>query len=279
MMLELEYRGGVRDFPFPYDIKTNEPNLHIIDYVICRQKYPTLIHPDIRKSSTKTIRDSISRIVYFINRLAEQEYVDPETNKRKVGVHYLQATFEGNMNPIIHALRTGNGDPESAWKEASIELYVKAWRSFYRFLSMTHVEHVMYMPDTIVYERKRDIDNNFFSHTAVSHAHKGEIETAIDLNNKEFSDDYCDSVLSMEDFWALYAFLYEDDPVYSAMLFAQTTTLLRASALISDFTFIPTSLNSNFLTYPQVERSEKLYKQPIYYVKKGGKKDKRLWWH
>ena len=226
MMLELEYRGGVRDFPFPYDIKTNEPNLHIIDYVICRQKYPTLIHPDIRKSSTKTIRDSISRIVYFINRLAEQEYVDPETNKRKVGVHYLQATFEGNMNPIIHALRTGNGDPESAWKEASIELYVKAWRSFYRFLSMTHVEHVMYMPDTIVYERKRDIDNNFFSHTAVSHAHKGEIETAIDLNNKEFSDDYCDSVLSMEDFWALYAFLYEDDPVYSAMLFAQTTTLL-----------------------------------------------------
>ncbi|GFD81715.1 MAG: site-specific integrase [Pseudomonadota bacterium] len=274
MTIELEYRGGVRDFPFPYDVETNEPNLHIIDYVIFRQKYPKRIHPQYRKASAKTIRDSISRIVFFINRLAEQKIEDPETGESTIGVHYLRATFNDNMEPIINALRNGNGDPDAAWKEASIEQYVKAWRSFYRFLTLTHVEHMMHMPDTISFEGKNDIDNNFLSHTAVSHTYRGEIETAIDSNNKEFSDDYCDSVLSMDDFWSLYAFLYEDDPVYSAMLFAQTTTLLRASALINDFTLTPTALNKNFLTYPQVERNEELYKQPIFYVKKGGKKGK-----
>ena len=175
MTIELEYRGGVRDFPFPYDVETNEPNLHIIDYVIFRQKYPKRIHPQYRKASAKTIRDSISRIVFFINRLAEQKIEDPETGESTIGVHYLRATFNDNMEPIINALRNGNGDPDAAWKEASIEQYVKAWRSFYRFLTLTHVEHMMHMPDTISFEGKNDIDNNFLSHTAVSHTYRGEI--------------------------------------------------------------------------------------------------------
>lgn len=273
MKIELERRKGKRSVPIAYDAESNELNIHLLDFAIYRKKHPKYIHKDLRKANDKTTSDSVGRVAFLINKLNEQEY--KVNGKIFVGVHYLRATYEDNMEPIRDALRNGGGDPDAAWKESSLQEYVKAWRAFYRFLTATGVEHYMDMPDTIEYENKRDQETNLLSHTNASeYAYKGETETAVDQNAIEFKDDFYDDVISMEMFWDLYAYLYGIDPVYAVMACCQVTSLLRVSALVRDFPIAPTPLNPSFLTYPQIERQPQIKKQKITYISKGGKKKK-----
>ena len=207
MMIELEHRDGT-GIPIPYNVETNEVDIHFLDFLVFKKKYAKFIHHTLKNASVQTILNDSQRVKYFINLLAEQKYKDHKGNEM-IGVHYCSAQYESNMKPIIALLRTRE------WKEESIEQYVKSWRNFYRFLTVSGVEHNMLMPDTIEVERHGDQDDNFLSHTNYGESYKGEKETAIDEKNKEFKDDYVNSIISMTDFWKIYKHLCEVDEVYA----------------------------------------------------------------
>lgn len=262
MMIELEHRDGT-DIPIPYNVNTNEVNTHLMDYLVFRKTYAKFIHPKLRNARPKTINNDAQRIKYLINLLAQQKYV--VEGFTKVGIHYCSATYDANMVPIIESFRTRD------WEEESIEQYVKSWRNFYRYLTVVGVDHVMFMPDTIETERRKDQDGNFLSHTNYEEAYIGEKETAIEHRNKKFKDDYVDSVISMTDFWRLYANLHAQDEVYAVMAYCELATLLRVEALVRDFPLTPTRLNPDFKPYAVIERQE-FHVQDIHYIAKGGGK-------
>ena len=262
MMIELEHRDST-GIPIPYSVDTNEVNTNLLDYLVFRKKYAKFIHGTLRNASKLTLNNDAQRIKYLINLLAQQKYKDPE-GIIKVGIHYCSATYEGNMVPIIEGLRA------TEWKEESIEQYARSWRNFYRFLTATGVDHVMFMPDTVKVENPRDQDDNFLSHTNYQNNYKGEKETAIDEKNKTFKDDYVDSVISMADFWRLYENLYAQDEVYAVMAYCEFATLLRVEALVRDFPLAQNTLNPNFKPYAVAEL-EGIRIQDLHYIAKGGK--------
>ncbi|WP_339771499.1 site-specific integrase [uncultured Paraglaciecola sp.] len=262
MMIELEHRDGT-DVPIPYNVDTNDVNTHLMDYFIYRKKYAKFIHHTLRNVSPKTINNDAQRIKYLINLLSQQKYVDQKITK--VGIHYCSARYETNMVPIIDGLRTAE------WEEESIEQYVKSWRNFYRYLTVAGIDHLMYMPDTVQVSMRKDQDDNFLSHTSYDNNYAGEKETAIESRNKKFKDDYVDSVISMADFWRLYANLHAQDEVYAVMAYCEFATLLRVEALVRDFPLIPNSLNPNFKPYALMERQDTRI-QDLNYIAKGGRK-------
>ena len=266
MMIELEHRDGT-GIPIPYNVETNEVDIHFLDFLVFKKKYAKFIHHTLKNASDQTILNDSQRVKYFINLLAEQKYKDHKGNEM-IGVHYCSAQYESNMKPIIALLRTRE------WKEESIEQYVKSWRNFYRFLTVSGVEHNMLMPDTIEVERHEDQDDNFLSHTNYGKSYKGEKETAIDEKHKEFKDDYVNSIISMTDFWKIYKYLCEVDEVYAVMAFCEFATLLRVSGLVHHFPLTRNKLNPHFKPYAVAERIAKndgIRMQDLNYVAKGGK--------
>jgi site-specific recombinase XerD len=261
-MIELEHRDG-SNIPIPYDVDTNEVNKHLMDYLLYRKKYAKFIHHTLRNIGPATINHEAQRIMYLINILSYQKYVDQ--NVTKVGIHYCSARYENNMVPIVDGMRNAE------WAEVSIEQYVRSWRNFYRYLTVAGIEHVMYMPDTIETTVRRDQDDNFLSHTSLNFNYYGEKETAVDDSKKHFKDTYEDSIISMADFWRLYASLHAQDEVYAVMAYVEFATLLRVEALVRDFPLVPTLLNPDFKQYAVMKLSEKLI-QDLHYTAKGGAK-------
>jgi hypothetical protein len=248
------------EFPIVFDQKSHVPDTLILRYAISKHQYPNIISDRLTKRcSKKTVVDAVQRISYLINQLAIQKQTDEST-----GVHYLAATYHGNMEPLIRAMRY-KGD----WGGESIEQYVKAWRQFYRFLTQQGVEHEMMMPQTNDVVIKQDIDDNFLSHTTYRHEQIGEQETAIDENWKERRDDYKDKIISMEQFWLLYAGLHEEDPVYAVMAYAELVTCLRVTALIDCFPMSPNKNNPKWLSFREMLR-DNVTSQRLRYVAKGG---------
>ncbi len=249
------------EYPIVFDIKTNMPDTLILRYAIYKHQYPGLIDSKLtRKSGKKTVVDAIQRICYLINRLSEQTQIDGT-----IGTHYLAATFECNMEPLIQAMHH-----EGAWRGESIEQYVKAWRQFYLFLTLQGVDHEMLMPDVKEVSIYEDQDNNFLSHTSYRREWIGEQETAIDANWKEYQDDYKDSILSIEQFWLLYAEMFKVDAVYAVMAYTELVTCLRVSALVDCFPLGPNKRNPKWLSYKEMKRDE-ITSQKLRYLAKGGK--------
>jgi site-specific recombinase XerD len=262
MKVELEHRG-MAGIPIPYNVESNEVEVNILDFLVFRKKNSKFIYHKLKNASPQTIENDAQRVKYLINLLAEQSYVDHDDNS-VIGVHYCLATYENNMKPLIDLLR------KREWKEESIEQYVKTWRNFYRFLTVTGVDHMMFMPDTITTSFTEKQDDNFLSHTNYAEKYVGEKETAIEEKNKEYKDDYVDSIISMSDFWRLYQYLYALDEVYAVMAFCEFSTLLRVSALVRDFPLTQTKLNPLFRPYSAAKR-DKTRMQDIFYTAKGGK--------
>ncbi|NRA79315.1 MAG: site-specific integrase [Pseudoalteromonas sp.] len=262
MRIELKHRG-LAGIPIPYNIELNEIEINVLDFLIFRKKNSKFIYHKLKNASSQTIQNDSQRVKYLINLLAEQTYVDHDDNP-VIGVHYCAATYENNMKPLIELLRNRE------WKEESIEQYVKTWRNFYRFLTATGVDHMMFMPDTIEESIVEDQEGNFLSHTNYSGKFVGEKETAIEEELKEYKDDYVDSIISMSDFWRLYQHLYALDEVYAVMAFCEFSTLLRVSALVRDFPLTRTKLNPHFKPFSAATR-DKIRMQDISYIAKGGK--------
>lgn len=249
------------EYPLVLDVESHQPDPLILRYAICKHQYPKLIDQSrTRRCATKTVIDAIQRVCYLINRLAEQSQTDGRT-----GVHYLAATYEGNMKPLIHAMYF-QGD----WKGESIEQYVKAWREFYRFLTLQGVEHEMFMPETNKVKMEQDQNDNFLSHTNYRSDQIGEQETAINHTWKTRQDDYKDSILSMDQFWLLYAEMFKVDKVYAVMAYTQLVTCLRVTALVNCFPLGPNKRNPNWSSYLEMKRNE-LTSQKLQYLAKGGK--------
>lgn len=249
------------EHPIVFDAKTHKPDPLILRYSVCKHQYPQLINPKLtRRCSKKTVVDAIQRICYLINRLSEQTQPDG-----KQGIHYLAATYRGNMEPLIRAMYYKGG-----WRGESIEQYVKAWRQFYCFLTLQGVEHEMLMPQTNEVTIRQDQDDNFLSHTSYRQEQVGEEETAVNHNWKERQDDYKDSILSMEQFWLLYAEMLQIDAVYAAMAYVQLVTGLRVTALIDCFPLGPDKRNPDWCSYREMKR-DKMTSQKLRYLAKGGK--------
>lgn len=249
------------EYPLVFDAENHQPDPLILRYAICKHQYPKLIDRSrSRRCGTKTVFDAIQRVCYLINRLAEQSQPDGRT-----GIHYLAASYEGNMKPLIHAMYF-KGD----WKGESIEQYVKAWREFYRFLTLQGVEHVMFMPETNKATREQDQNDNFLSHTSYRNDQVGEQETAINHTWKTRQDDYKDGILNMEQFWLLYAEMYKIDKVYAVMAYTQLVTCLRVTALTNCFPLGPNKQNPKWSSYLEMKR-DKISSQKLQYLAKGGK--------
>ncbi len=249
------------EYPIVFDARTHSPDPLVLRYSVCKHNYPLLIDPKLtRKCGKKTVVDAIQRICYLINRLSEQTQPDG-----KKGIHYLAATYSGHMEPLVRAMHF-----EGDWRGESIEQYVKAWRQFYRFLTLQGVEHEMLMPETNEVTIRQDQEGNFLSHTSCRSDKVGQQETAIDHNWKERHDDYKNSILSMEQFWLLYAELLKVDAVYAAMAYVELVTCLRVTALTDCFPLGPNKLNPSWLSYREMKR-DNLTSQKLRYQAKGGK--------
>ena len=253
-------------YPVAFREDTHVPDVYLLRYAICKHQYPSLIedHRITRTCGMKTIVDALQRVCYFINRLAEQEQTDGT-----VGIHYLAATYNENMKPLIHAMYH-----EGDWKGDSIEQYVKAWRQFYRFLTNQGIEHEMLMPETNEVTRLQDQDDNFLSHTSYRKEFNGEQETAVDQNWKNRHDDYYDSILTMDQFWRLYKEMHEVDPVFAVMAYTELTTCLRVKGLIDHFPLGPNKANPKWKSFKVMKR-DKDTSQKLRYKAKGGKTQRK----
>lgn len=248
-------------YPVAFREDTHVPDVYLLRYAICKHQYPSLVeNRKVRKCAMKTIVDALQRVCYLINRLAEQEQTDGT-----VGIHYLAATYNENMKPLIHAMYH-----EGGWKGESIEQYVKAWRQFYRFLTNQGIEHEMFMPETNEVTRLQDQDDNFLSHTNYCKEFNGEQETAVNQNWKERHDDDYDSILTMDQFWRLYKEMHEVDPVFAVMAYTELTTCLRVTGLIDHFPLGPNKANPKWKSYKVMKR-DKAASQNLRYIAKGGK--------
>jgi len=264
MKIELVHRRN-NEYPYPYYVESNEPNEHILDFLIYRKTNATFIKDNSRNANNITILNSAQRIVFLINLLAEQEY--KINDKKMVGIDYRIATYEENIVPIINDLHNNAG-----WKASSLEQYVKEWRLFYLFLTKVGVEHQMSFPATIDTVYKPNLDDNFLSHTKTEKIFTGEKETSIPDDWHEFKDDYVDKVISMQQFWDLYRVLHKNDPVFAVLAFTQLTTFLRISALLNNFPLNATSnaLNRHWKSYRMMKR-DNTNSQTLFYRAKGGK--------
>lgn len=246
-------------YPIVFEAETHKPDPLLLRFAIAKKERPRMISPRHKKCADKTIQDAIDAICWYINMLAEQEQEDGT-----IGVHYLAATYESNMQALINDMYYAG-----EWLGESIEIYVKYWRQFYRFLTLQGIEHHMYMPDTIEVTIHQDTDDNFLSHTEFSRDEHGEIETAVDASWKNRKDDYKDSIISMEQFWLLYAGLYEKDPVYAALAFTELSTCFRVDAAVNEFPLSPNRKNPDWLSYKEMVRHG-LTSQKLKYISKQG---------
>ena len=248
------------EHPIVFDALTHKPEPLILRYAVCKQQYPQLVDSKLtRRCAKKTVVDAVQRICYLINRLAEQAQSDG-----KIGIHYLAATYKENMEPLIQAMYF-QGD----WRGESIEQYVKAWRQFYRFLSLQGIDHEMLMPDTKEMVNQGNQEDNFLSHTSYRNDSIGEQETAVDSSWKTRQDDYKENILSMEQFWLLYAEMFKVDAVFAVMAYVQLVTCLRVTALVNCFPLGANTHNPNWLSYKKMRRN-KITSQKLKYLAKGG---------
>jgi hypothetical protein len=248
------------EYPIVFDENTSKPDPLLLRFAICKHQFPGLINKRLRKCNKKTVTDAIQRICYLINRLAEQIQTDGSS-----GIHYMAATYRDNMEPLISSMYFHGG-----WRGESIEQYVKAWRQFYRFITLQGIDHEMMMPETNEVTYSQDQDENFLSHTSYRREKVGEQETAIEHHWKERHDDYKDKILSMDQFWLLYAGLNKIDSVYAVMAYTQLVTCLRVNALIENYPLSQNKLNPKWQSYLEMVR-DGLTTQKLNYIAKGGR--------
>lgn len=233
------YRGG-------------EIDEHILGYLVARYLYPSQIKDGLNEVTKTTIDLHAGRIAFLVNIFEEN------------GFTYLEAQWE-HVSKIICALYE-----EYDWKGASLKLYVSTWRLFYEYLSRNNVPHNMIFPERKSGIRMLRADDDFLSHTRLGHQgyEEFESETAVPSRYCVYHDDYRERVISMEQWFDLYACLYADDPVYAVMAATMMQTFLRIGGIFQ-FPLGPNKINPRWKRFAQLKRAKNSQWQDLHYIKKG----------
>ncbi|MGB0835400.1 MAG: site-specific integrase [Psychrobium sp.] len=243
------------DVPIPY-FKGGEVHTHLLDFLLCRYHYRTLLRSDLKGTTPTTIKNIAHHVAYLINILEENE--DKFGNPKPID--YREATFE-NISQIISSLYH-----EYEWTGESLKVYAGSWRLFYEFLTIEGVNHNMIFPERTPISQKTEKDDDFISHTR-DNIRSVLIETAVPDRYCVKRDDYRNSIISMEQWFQLYAYLYKVDPVYAVMAATMMQTFLRIGGVMQ-FPNGITKNNKHWKRYAQLKQSKAQY-QRFNYIKKG----------
>lgn len=256
-MRRLEFnRGTPSVVPIPYYVG-GEIEENLLGFLVARNSYPDQIKADLQDAGASRLNDIAGHISFLIN-IFEQE-----------GISYLKATYE-TLSQVIRTLYE-----EEDWKGSSLIIYAGSWRLFYEYLTKVNVMHNMIMPKKTKVSLKARKDDQFLSHAAGSADHYDvDKETMIPTEYLVFSDDYREKVISMDQWFELYAYLYDEDPVYAIMAATMLQTFLRISGVFQ-FPMAPTKQNPKWKRYAQLKLGSKSF-QELNYIKKGQRRDKCL---
>lgn len=219
-------------------------------YLACRKKYPYRIGKNLKSVSSTTIKNIAYRVKFLIDLL---EYNDLELH---------DITFEDDIQKIINSLHEDWG-----WSGESIRLYSSTWRQFFDFLTIDNTLHKVFFPPKNMLKIDIDKDNDFLSHTRRDSKLTVEQETSVNPKWMIHNDDYCDEVLSMDQYWKLYSCLYEMDPVFAVMASSMLQTLLRVGGIIQ-FPLTATKQNPQWKRFAEMKR-DNVVSQRLKFVNKG----------
>ena len=241
------------EVPIPYYVG-GEIDEHFLGFLTARYFYPDQVRERLSNILPSTL-DNITDHISFLINIFEQG-----------GITYKEATYE-NITEIIKALYE-----EEDWKGGSLKCYSASWRLFYEYLSKENVPHNMILPN-----RKKKIVNVRKDQQYLSHTPSSRDTRYVDENNLVpsayciYSDDYREKVISMDQWFQLYEYLYDEDPVYAVMAATMMQTFLRIGGVFQ-FPMAPTRGNPRWKRYAQLKQEKKLF-QKLHYIKKGQKPD------
>ena len=242
--------------PIPYYVGGGiEENL--LSFLVARNAYPDQIKSELKDVGASRLDDIAGHISFLIN-IFEQE-----------GISYLEATYE-TLSQVIKSLYE-----DEEWKGSSLIIYAGSWRLFYTYLTKINVSHNMVMPKKLKVSSKARKDDQFLSHTPGSiNYYDNDRETMVPTEYLIFTDDYREKVISMDQWFELYSYLYEEDPVYAIMAATMLQTFLRIGGVFQ-FPMAPTKQNPKWKRYAQFKSGSKSF-QELNYIKKGQRRAKCL---
>ena len=226
-------------------------------YLACRKKYPYRIGKNLRGVSSTTLKNIAYRVKFLIDLL---EYNNLELH---------EITFEDDIQEIIKSLYE-----DWDWTGESIRLYSSTWRQFFDFLTIDNTLHKVLFPPKATRIIDTDKENDFFSHARGDSRRTVEQETSVNLKWMIHKDDYCDEVLSMDQYWKLYSCLYEVDPVFAVIASTMFQTFLRVGGVIQ-FPLTANKQNPQWKRFAEMERDNVEY-QRLKFVNKGQSFEKCL---
>lgn len=251
--------------PFPYYNDNGGVQSDLLSYLLCRYYYRSNLNLNpnrkLREVTKTTIKNIAHHVAFLLNIFEE----NTDENGNLAPIDYRQATFE-DVSQIISDLYH-----EFEWQGNSLKVYAASWRQFYEFLTIENVDHNMVFPDRDVVNRQVNADDHFLSHTShYSPTETVQLETAVP---EEFciqeTEDYRDSVISMEQWFEVFVHLYEEDPVYATMAATMMQTFLRIGGIMQ-FPIGVTSRNQQWKRYAEMKRHGKPF-QYLHYINKGQK--------
>lgn len=245
------------DVPVPYH-EGGEVHIDLLGFLSCRYNYPALIRSNLRHMTPTSIKNTAHHVAYLINMFEETEYKDKNGNI--ISLDYRVADFD-NVSQIITELYE-----ENDWTGESLKVYAASWRLFYEYLTIKGINHNMIFPSRTTVIQRTDKDDDFISHTR-DNISEVLIETSVPNRYCTKRDDYRESIISMELWFRLYEYLYNDDPVYAVMAATMLQTFLRIGGVMQ-FPNGITRANKDWKRYGQLKKSKRQY-QRLNYIKKG----------
>lgn len=245
------------DVPIPY-FEGGEVHTDLLNFLLCRYHYRSLLRPRLKETTPITIKNIAHHIAYLINIFAENE----DENGNMASIDYRVATFE-HVSQIINHLHE-----EEDWTGESLKIYASSWRLFYEFLTIENVNHNMVFPERTIIKHRTDKDDDFLSHTR-DNIRETSIETAVPDRFCVKRDDYRDKVISMDNWFKLYNYLYKEDVVYAVMAATMMQTFLRIGGVMQ-FPIGINPMNKRWERYAQMAQGDLQY-QRFNYINKGQK--------
>jgi site-specific recombinase XerD len=245
------------DVPIPY-FEGGEVHTDLLNFLLCRYHYRSLLRPRLKETTPITIKNIAHHIAYLINIFAENE----DENGNMASIDYRVATFE-HVSQIINHLHE-----EEDWTGESLKIYASSWRLFYEFLTIENVNHNMVFPERTIIKHRTDKDDDFLSHTR-DNIRETSIETAVPDRFCVKRDDYRDKVISMDNWFKLYNYLYKEDVVYAVMAATMMQTFLRIGGVMQ-FPIGINPMNKRWERYTQMAQGDLQY-QRFNYINKGQK--------
>lgn len=247
------------DVPIPY-FKGGEVHTDLLNFLLCRHHNRSLLRPRLKETTPTTIKNIAHHVAYLINIFAENKYEDE--NGDIAYLDYRTATFE-HVSQVINDLYE-----EWDWEGESLKIYASSWRLFYEFLTIENVNHNMVFPERTTIKHHTDKDDDFFSHTR-DNIRETSTETAVPDRFCVKRDDYRDKVISMDNWFKLYNYLYKEDTVYAVMAATMMQTFLRVGGVMQ-FPIGINRMNKRWERHAQMAQGDKQY-QRLNYINKGQK--------